>query len=153
VPSISSAPTECGDSCDGNNACPIPLPADVTIECGSCIEYQSCDFLGGASGSGKHSRLVFYLPLSTPWLLTFISFFLVMYVLQLLLASNLVLDFRVAFRRVSKTLCIYIRLYFLTSANSPSCLIYLTGADSGSATIGEGSWYVVLMMMRLISRL
>ena len=44
----------------------------------------------------------------------------------------------------------YIRVYFLTSTNCQSCLFYLTGAyNDGSATIGEGSWYVVLMVMCL----
>ena len=35
-----------------------------------------------------------------------------------------------------------LRVYFLTSTNPQSCLIYLTGYDGGLATIGEGSWYV-----------
>ena len=64
----------------------------VTIESGSCIEPASCEDLGRTGGPGKLTRLVFYLTLSTTWLIiTFISFILVMYILQLLLASNLVL--------------------------------------------------------------
>ena len=106
TPSPTLAPTQCGSNCDGDFACPIPLPADVTIECGSCIEEESCNGLGDG-GSGKHSRLVFYLPLSTPWLLTFISFILVMYVLQLMLASDLVLDLKVANYQVRRDLILH----------------------------------------------
>ena len=53
----------------------------------------------------------------------------------------------------------YIRVYFLTSTNSLSCLIYLAGQkgnayyQANGTAIGEGSWYVVLMMMCLLFRL
>ena len=49
----------------------------------------------------------------------------------------------------------YIRMYFSTSTNPPSWFNYLTGFDSGSgsAAIGNGSWYVVLMMTCLLSHL
>ena len=40
----------------------------------------------------------------------------------------------------------YIRMYFLTVTNPQSWFNYLTGYDSGSATIDNDSWYVVLVM-------
>ena len=49
----------------------------------------------------------------------------------------------VAFGRVSIDLFITSSVLLLSSSNSLSCLIYLTGQNGGSATtIGNGSWYV-----------
>ena len=47
----------------------------------------------------------------------------------------------VAMWQVSIDCILYTRVYFLTSTNRQSCLIYLTGFK-GNVTIGEGSWYV-----------
>ena len=46
-------------NCVGDNACTDQ--GDVTIDCGSCVGLASCNKLADLGGSGKHSRLAFYL--------------------------------------------------------------------------------------------